>query len=59
MEYPYVRKAKDFLNEIEYPYDTHWVKTGLECGFDTAKTLDEVMVELFTETPDLSQYGGV
>jgi hypothetical protein len=47
MEYPYVRKAKDFLDVIEYAYDTNWVKPGLECGFDTAKTLDEVMVDLF------------
>ena len=59
MEYPYVRKAKDFLDIIEYPYFTNWVKPGLECGFDTAKTLDEVMVEQFLELPDLSQYGGV
>ena len=47
MEYPYVRKAKDFLDKINYPYDTKWIKSGLECGFDTAKTLDEMMVDEF------------
>jgi hypothetical protein len=44
LEYPYVRAAKDKLDLIEYPYDTFWMKPGLSCGFDTALTLDEVMV---------------
>jgi hypothetical protein len=47
MEYPYVRKAKDYLDLIAYPYGTQWVKPGLSCGFDTAKTLDEIMNETF------------
>lgn len=45
LEYPYVRAAKDFLNEVGYAYDAYWMKPGIECGFDAAKTLDEVMVE--------------
>jgi len=59
MEYPHVRSAKDYLDEIGYPYDANWVKPGIECGFDTAKTLDEVMVDIFKEIPDFSIYGGI
>ena len=54
LEYPYVRKAKDTLNEIGYSYDAYWMKPGLECGFDSAKTLDEIMMETYIEVPDVS-----
>lgn len=59
VEYPYVRKAKDKLNYIHYPYDAYWVKPGLQCGFDAAKTLDEMMVDIIQAEPDWSAYGGI
>jgi hypothetical protein len=40
LEYPFVRKAKDFLDTIDYPYDTFWVPNGESCGFEAAPTLD-------------------
>lgn len=58
VEYPYVRAAKDKLDTINYNYD-NWVKTGLECGFDAAKTLDEVMIGIFETVPDWNVYGGL
>ena len=58
LEYPYVRRAKGFLDEINYPYDTYWVKTGTTCGFDSAQTLDEVMLNFIRTPPDMEDYGG-
>jgi hypothetical protein len=52
LEYPYVRAAKDKLDIVGYSYDLSWVKPGLDCGFDAAKTLDEVMVDKFMSQPD-------
>lgn len=46
MDYQHVRAAKDKLDEIGYDYGTLWVKPGLRCGFDAAKTLDEIMIDL-------------
>jgi hypothetical protein len=57
VEYPYVRKAKDKLETIDYDYASYWVKSGLFCGFDAAKTLDEVMLTTFTTDPDWELYG--
>jgi hypothetical protein len=54
-----VRAAKDKLDKIEYPYDAYWTKTGLECGFDAAKTYDEVMVETLMVAPDWTEYWGM
>lgn len=59
LEYPYVRKSKDVLNEIGYEYDGYWMKPGLDCGFDAAKTLDELMVDNLMESPDWAAYGGI
>ena len=56
IEYPYVRAAKDKLDEIGYDYGSMWVKTGLSCGFDAAKTLDEVMIAIFETAPDWNVY---
>jgi hypothetical protein len=44
---------------VGYPYDAYWMKPGLDCGFDAAKTLDEVMAETFQTTIDFAAYGGV
>jgi hypothetical protein len=57
IEYPYVRAAKDKLDEIRYDYTQSWVKSGLKCGFDAAKTLDEVMIGKFNSEPDWNKYG--
>jgi hypothetical protein len=54
LEYPYVRAAKDELDRVGYSYDAYWMKPGLECGFDAAKTLDEVMVDQLMLAPDWS-----
>ena len=51
LEYPYVRAAKNFLQGIEYPFGTNWVKPGIDCGFDASLTLDEVMMAVFEHEP--------
>lgn len=56
IEYPYVRAAKDKLDTINYDYGNLWVKTGLSCGFDAAKTLDEVMIDIFKTAPEWNVY---
>ena len=33
-----------------------WVKTGLDCGFDSAPTLDEVMLSILEHQPQWSIY---
>ena len=55
-DYPYVRAAKDALDIINYDYGNNWVKTGIKCGFDAAKTLDEVMIDIFETPPDWNVY---
>ena len=50
LEYPYVKKTKDFLKAREFNYDD-WKKPGVDCGYDAALTLDEVMVKIFDHEP--------
>lgn len=46
VEYPYVRAAKDTLDNINYDYGNLWLNKGEMCGFEAAKTLDEVMISI-------------
>ena len=56
LEYPYVKASKDFLKAREFNYD-NWKKPGVDCGYDAALTLDEVMVEVLDKEPWWPHYG--
>jgi len=56
LEYPYVKKTKDFLKAREFNYD-NWKKPGVDCGYDAALTLDEVMVRVLDKEPWWPHYG--
>jgi hypothetical protein len=56
LDFPYVRKAKNFLNDIDYNYGTLWTQNGEECGIDAAPTMDEVMLAIFEHQPKWSDY---
>jgi hypothetical protein len=58
LEYPYVKKAKDLMKAIDYPYGTDWMKPGVDCGYDAALTLDEIMMKVFDHEPWWPDYKG-
>ena len=41
------------MDEIGYNYNENWEAVGEECGFGTAKTLDEIIIEVFDSMPNL------
>ena len=56
LEYPYVKASKDYLKAREFNYD-NWKKPGVDCGYDAALTLDEVMVRVLDKEPWWPHYG--
>ena len=49
VQFPYVKAAKDKMDEINYDYNTYWLNVGAECGYGTAMTLDEIMIAEFSK----------
>lgn len=56
IEYKFVRKAQEKLEEIKYDHGSLWVETGSYCGFDAHNVPDMEILNVLKNQPNWKDY---